>query len=149
MSAFTYTVGVPGEDPETFTEPRKAAEAFHRIEAVRRPYVIGVTTRFGRESGCFLADTIRWVESGGGLKFGKNASGCLDPAFASAYAEVCQQEKTNVRITEPCDCCGGTGKIRESEWIDGDLTTCWTCLGAGEHVYDVAEVQNTVYIPFP
>ncbi len=90
MSTFTYTVAVPGKNAETFTDPRKAAEAFHRLTAALRPYVMGVTTQHGRESGCILAKTIRWVLEDGDVKYGKDVSGCLDPAFGSAYAEVCQ-----------------------------------------------------------
>lgn len=30
-----------------------------------------------------------------------------------------------------CGCCGGTGKIRETEFVDGDERSCMTCNGAG------------------
>lgn len=32
---------------------------------------------------------------------------------------------------EICQCCNGTGKIREAEFYDGDYESCMTCNGKG------------------
>lgn len=32
---------------------------------------------------------------------------------------------------KPCACCNGTGKIKETEFVDGDEYSCMTCNGKG------------------
>lgn len=37
---------------------------------------------------------------------------------------------------ETCECCNGTGKIKETEFVDGDEYSCMTCNGKGHFEWD-------------
>lgn len=37
--------------------------------------------------------------------------------------------------TEVCECCHGVGRIKETEFIDGDESSCMTCNGRGYFTY--------------
>lgn len=38
-----------------------------------------------------------------------------------------------LRTDNKCPCCNGTGKIKETEFVDGDFYTCMTCDGTGKY----------------
>jgi len=54
-----------------------------------------------------------------------------DPYAALVIAAFNELEERERKANHGCECCNGTGKIRETEFIDGDYSACMTCNGSG------------------
>lgn len=53
------------------------------------------------------------------------------PTCGSRHISPYRSEDTDGEEVNECECCGGTGKIRDTEFVDGDEHACMTCNGTG------------------
>ncbi len=47
---------------------------------------------------------------------------------------------------EGCGCCNSTGKIKETEFVDGDESACMTCNGSGSFTFKIATLNCFVKV---
>ena len=113
---------------------RTKTETRDEVAGLKQPVVSVHSDAMDAARYRWMKRNFEWRRSGKGLTDPESHAfvGCRFP-YSDNFGCAAMLDHNIDRMigSEVCGCCNGTGKIKDSVFVDGDYESCMTCNGTG------------------